>query len=225
MTAAKKKPVITIGVDPGAKSGVAIWRDGKLVAYGLVKSTAEEIDGKLSGIVQLARTAGIEMDGNRFRADDEIGFATEAQYLKAPPRSEMGRDDKPDPSASGRFTAMLSVVTSAVVWRTIARIMRARVAEPIHAVSWRATFGISKSQGRPDLKKQAVSMVKEKIGVAVTDDVAEAILLGLHYHVQRLGAEVPVSLSWVLAQRLVRKAAAARARTNRRSVEKSHVEG
>lgn len=210
----------TIAIDPGSKSGVAIWRGDKLVAYGLVRSTAEEIEGKVAGLRELARAGGVELDGNRFRAEDEVLVVTEAQYLKAPPARERKREDgedKAEASASGRFAAALSVATNAVVWRTLARVMRAKVVEPVQAATWRSTFAISAASGRPDLKKQAVDLVRDRLRVEVRDDVAEAILLGLHYHVSRLGAEIPAGLSWVLTLKLQRKAATARAKSSRRS--------
>lgn len=204
----------TIAVDPGSKSGVAIWRGDKLVAYGLARSTAEEVKPKLDCLSELATKGGVPMERARFA--ERPTFVTEAQYLKAPPATEKGREDREDSSAAGRFTAALSVHSNAVTWRVLARIMLADVVEPVQAASWRSTFGIAKGQGRPDLKTQAVDLCRERLKVDVKEDVAEAILIGLHAHVHRLGASLPPTLSWVLAMRLARKAATARANATKR---------
>jgi len=214
------KTTTTIAIDPGSKSGVAVWRGGRLLAYGLVKSTAEEIDPKISGLREILRTAGVELVGGRFRAEDGVVLVTEAQYLKAPPREERWRgegDERPDASAAGRFSAALSVATNATVWRTLARVMKASVADAVQAATWRSTFGISKSAARPDLKKQAIEICRDRLRVDVKDDVAEAILLGLHCHALRLGGSLPSTLSWVLTMKLARKAATAKsAKTTKR---------
>lgn len=216
-----RKRTTTIAIDPGSKSGLAIWRDDKLVAYGLVRSTAEEIEGKIAGFREFARMAEIELDGSRFRTEDEIVVVTEAQYLKAPPVQKRAPgvpgEDKEEASAAGRFGAALSVATNAVVWRTLARIMRAKVADPVQAATWRSTFGISKGAGKDDLKTQAVKLVRERLRVDVKEDVAEAILIGLHLHVTRLGATIPAALSWVLVNKLERKAATSKANAARRN--------
>jgi len=191
----------TIAVDPGRTSGVALWRGDRLLAFERVVSGPEEIDPKVGALVELSRRCDVPLRGSSFdRLEADVVFVTEAQFL-----------GKGDPA---RFRSALSTASNGVAWRVLARIMRARVLEPVHAASWRATFGIASRPDAPDLKRQAIELVARRLDVVVDENVAEAILLGLHSHLKRYDRR-PARLAWVAEEKLEAKAASSRARTTR----------
>ena len=54
--------------------------------------------------------------------------------------------------------------------------------EYVHSGTWRKTCGIKTGRGikREMLKLASITFVKEKYGITVNDDVADAICIGYH---------------------------------------------
>ncbi len=201
--------MITIGIDPGSKSGLAIWRGTKLVHVSTVKLRhAEDWRMMSAKALDAFRLASIPLDGSRLHHDiaEAVMVATEAQYLKG--------------KGLGRMEGMQSVLTKAVTWRVVLDMMRARILPPVHAASWRSTFGIAAREGDASLKQQAVDLVRDHLHMRVTEDEAEAILLGLHAHLLRYD-EPPTEFAWVSQVKAAQKAATAAASKAKRSKPKA----
>ena len=170
--------MVTIAIDPGSTSGLAVWVGDRCVHVERV-TPAGYLDYRARSLAIRGglRAAGVETgDG---RADGLVWLVTEAQYV----------------GQTGAVKSAQTVHAGAVAWEIIGSMLGCSIVEGVYPVSWRARYRMARAT-RQEAKAGARRIAQERLGLVVGDDVAEAVLLGLHVHLTRFGAVPPASLSW-----------------------------
>lgn len=175
--------LVTIGIDPGADSALAMWRDDILVSLRDVHNDAFDTDRRCYEMRRLRELC---------RPDDHALVAIEAQFFGVNP----GLGPK---AAIGRMRRLVAVAENAARWEEAARLVGFDLHhERVYPQSWRATFKLTMSTRK---KEDAADLVEEHVvGRSVSHDEAEAALLALHIHIkrhERRGLSTLDVLEWV----------------------------
>ena len=168
---------ITVGVDPGNQSGIAIFAGPDLVYAALVKSKSLDFKTKAEAIRTGLKVADVPMTRSGKIKGKSVKFYIEGQFIGG----------KGDPR---RYSAVESQIESRTTWTVVAGIIGLEYVEKILPVSWQAQFGLAKGKrawrieeytqiGR---KHYPTFFKKTKAGM---DNVAAAILLTLICHCKR----------------------------------------
>lgn len=168
--------MITIALDPGASAGLAVWQgpDPTLLASRLVKTSPWDPKAMGTELRGLLEQAGIESPS---RGGPPAVFVSEKMFL--------GHND---PRRAPTMTSLLRCVHT---FETLAALMGMGVEAPIHPSTWQAGFGFAKGKSKAR-KARAVELVSTHLpGVLpkgkAGENVADAILLGLHRHLAANG--------------------------------------
>lgn len=195
--------MITIGCDPGSTTGIAVWRDERLVLALDVKHGRMDVDVRVRTMREVRKV----VDG---WGDDVPVFVAEAQFLGR-------RSDEDERAALGRVSAAFSVADIASRYEELAMLYGFRVAERVYPATWRSTFGLAGKV--KDKGARAVDLVRSRVklmrGTRPSEHVAEAVLIGLSLHAARYeqaGVVVPSQVAWALLERMNRRARNAGAR-------------
>lgn len=171
-----KMKTVTIGGDCAKLTGISVWVDGKLVRQSLVAAEPYDSSVRLKELRSCLKDAGVKERAPRLA---EVYWSPEEAHIGKNPRSSM------------------SVVKQISGWSVVANALGIKLMKPVLPATWRASFKIHSSRG--NCKSQAVSLVSKEFGLPhdVDENIAEAVLIGLHSHVLTLGAKTPPHLSWV----------------------------
>ena len=168
-------PIVTLSVDPGAKSGVAVYRDGNTPLL-------ETVGGSLESI----RALVLEI----YSPGTVQAIVTEGQWMAT---GVLGDDER------GRtIHSVLSVVRCAAHWEGVAACYGFAVLPQMSPNTWQALLPKTPGVKRASL---APAFAQAKLGLPrlPTEDQAAAALIGAITHVERLirlGGTVPPWLSW-----------------------------
>ena len=158
---------IVLSVDPGASSGLALFKDGKLRYADNIKSDyPTEIGPKVSamrralGFIDVSTLPGTTMT-----------FVSETQFLKG--------------KGGARFQSVAQIIRNAACWETVARFQGWKVATSLWPATWQKHWRLKgKTEDRKRLSMSAVNMMYPRprpIVGRLTDNVSDAILIGLYY--------------------------------------------
>ncbi len=146
-------PITVLAIDPAKVSGWAIFEHGRLIAHGVAESAEE-------------RAAVFTEHADRI---DVVVREKFTQYNARGKRPGMAR---------GNFDTYIGLGAAWGRWAEQIEIVGLRRIVGVTAMVWRGAVLGGMRQKRDDWKALAVRSVEARFGVRVTDDEAEAILIG-----------------------------------------------
>lgn len=198
--------IITVGCDPGATTGLAAWRDDRCVFGREYTIDRHDARARVQAFRELRQAIGEFNDG-------EVVFVCEDQFLGGSkkiqcPRCQTEFKGGSDP---GRFHSVVFVAENAARWEELAVLVGFRIARRVPAQVWRARYGLASPKIK-DKAEQAAILVKDRVELfkrfrRPSKHLAEAVLIGLHVHVERYAklGKVPSTVAWALVARATPK--------------------
>lgn len=192
--------IITIGCDPGTTSGIAVWRDDRLLSARNIRNCgADEVHVRSSvmrWIIYLIDESICKWE----RSD--VWWVIEDQWLPKPSKRNM-IDPEEVKKSLGMFQSIAKVVEIAGRWCEQAGLCGFNVLPKVAPVTWRSTCGLN-ARDIKNKKKAAVDLVSTHIMDGIKGDAAEAVLIGLHVHhtrwIKAHGKTMP-GYSWAIPKR------------------------
>jgi hypothetical protein len=159
-----QREVVTMSIDPGKEIGVAVLGGQELwwMSSGVIVD-AKQIRATMKAVCKRIH--------KRVSHPSAVRFVVEQQYI--------GR---------GGPQVALQISRGVGAWMYEAELRGFTLMSPVLTSTWRSTFGLGARRIK-DKKQAAVDMVWSMFEESVNHNLAEAILLGVHVHRPRLGAE------------------------------------
>lgn len=178
--------LLTIALDPGRTSGVSAWEDGELVyatKFDMESCTPAMVTTALLQVLQLS---GYE--GGDGLAEVDAWFHTERLFLARSKEYPKG-----DPR---RVPALVSQLRVVCYWEAVAHLVGLRIGDRIVPATWQSRFSLIGKQpdgSRKNTKAGSRLLVTKHCPQYRSSghDVSDAILLGLHCHLERRVASTP----------------------------------
>jgi hypothetical protein len=168
-------PRLIVAADPGTHSAWAALPDSGRVTWG-------KLDASPRGIYDVLR----RLQQEHADAAEKV-LVVEDQYLFAP-TVKPGDDPKAVIEATaGRFRAVAKVVRIRGWWEAVGTLLGFRT-ESALATQWQGALGVrslAKKAFRGDTKKAARAIVRDRYGVDVGPDEADALLMGTWWRERR----------------------------------------
>jgi len=152
----------TIGLDGGARAGVAAWQGSVVLAtltLDMQRPTATRVARSFRQVCSLA--------GEETPPPGSV-FVAEKPFLG---------DSNPN-----RIPALVSLLKVAHYWEAVADLLGVTVLPQVHPSTWKSSLGFWQQS-----KEEVRLAVVEYLGVTVDSHAADALLLALHVHLSRYG--------------------------------------
>jgi hypothetical protein len=191
-----KALIYTIGVDPGASSGIAAYADAELVYVARVNSKDVDPTPKLQALkTAIAALPGVACTrGGRIHRT-RVVLAVEDQFI-------------------GKFKKSgLVVARNAAVWQALGTLLGMAVVDRVVPGTWQATYGLAtgtserRAEGAREIALDRFPYLEDVGAGAGLPDVISAVLIATHVHMAESGwlghkshgvqVPVPDGFEWV----------------------------
>lgn len=160
--------MITIGIDPGIKSGLAVFHADRLVFANKVSAPDWHVMARMVALQAAMKASSVDLNRHGKITQPGVWLSVEGQFFSRSPKT------------------LATLVENATSWRIAGEILGARVTDLIAPQTWQSTFGLGTGK-RKQRQEKAQALVEAHFPkVRATDpDIVAAVLIALHTHIRR----------------------------------------